>query len=308
MYLEISNVAAALGKNPYESKEKTLLISWARHCPEQVKKYLIENKCIIPLQKNEETFSDLQSKTYSSIVPLEYDVNDFEKIEKQVIDEYKRKRNNEQTESEIKQLKLLTKDNLKKDNGNIQENNIINVEKYIKGNDKMYYYTISSNACIGGKNDASIGEILLEIKTRTKKSNVRRNEYDLYQLICYLLATENTKGKIVQLFNKEKFDSDIATEKEYGIIDIKQEPWKDLCMEIIQGLKEYFDELSKLIKTSKFMYLSNVIPKKIRPIAKFLLKEEEKEEKEKKERNKEQIFILCEENIKFKNLFRHILN
>ena len=30
MYLEISNVAAALGKNPYESKEKTLLISWAR--------------------------------------------------------------------------------------------------------------------------------------------------------------------------------------------------------------------------------------------------------------------------------------
>ena len=97
------------------------------------------------------------------------------------------------------------------------------------------------------------GEILLEIKTRTKKLNVRRNEYDLYQLICYLLATENTKGKIVQLFNKEKFDSDIASENEYGIIDITQEPWKDLCVEIIQGLKEYFNELSKLIKTCKFM-------------------------------------------------------
>ena len=36
MYLEISNVAAALGKNPYESREKILLLSWARHCPKKV--------------------------------------------------------------------------------------------------------------------------------------------------------------------------------------------------------------------------------------------------------------------------------
>ena len=54
MYLEISNVAAALGKNPYESREKTLLVSWARHCPEVVMDYLKENKCIIPLKENEE--------------------------------------------------------------------------------------------------------------------------------------------------------------------------------------------------------------------------------------------------------------
>lgn len=296
MYLEISNVAAALGKNPYESKEKTLLISWARHCPEVVRNYLIENNCIVSLKENEESFSDLQVETYNVVIPEQYDVKDFDKIEKQVVEEYKRKRNNEHSEKEIKQLKLYTQDLLKKNNGNIQENNIIHKEQYTKGNDKMYYYEIYSNACIGGKNDASIGDILLEIKTRTRRQNVRRNEYDLYQLICYLLATGISQGKIVQLFNKEKFDSDVATEQEYGLIDITQEPWKELSTEIVEGLKEYFNELSELIKSSNYIYLTNVIPKRIRPIAKYSIEENS-------ENNK---IVLCEENIKFKNLFRHV--
>ena len=68
-------------------------------------------------------------------------------------------------------------------------------------------------------------------------------------------------------------------------------------MEIIEGLKVYFNELSELIKTSKFIYLTNVIPKKIRPIAKYLIEENDSETKK---------IVLCEENIKFKNLFRHV--
>jgi hypothetical protein len=296
MYLEISNVAAALGKNPYESKEKTLLVSWARHCPNVVRDYLIENKCIVTLKEDEDTYSDLQIETYNVVIPEQYDINDFANIENKVVEEYKRKRNNEQTEKEIKQLKEYTQDLLKKNNGNIQETNIINKEQYVKGNDKMYYYEIFPGACIGGKNDASNNDILLEIKTRTRRPNVRRNEYDLYQLICYLLATGISKGKIVQLFNKEKFDSDISTEQEYGIVDITKEPWNDLCTEIVEGLKVYFNELSELIKTSKFIYLTSVIPKRIRPIAKYLVETEET--------NK---ITLCEENIKFKNLFRHVV-
>ena len=298
MYLEISNVAAALGKNQYESKEKTLLISWARHCPDVVRNYLIENNCIVSLKENEETFSDLQTETYNLVIPKEYDVKDFNKIEKNVVQEYKRKRNNEQSEKEIKQLKEYTQDLLKKNNGNIQENNIIQKEQYTRGNDRMYYYEILPNACIGGKNDASIGDVLLEIKTRTRIQNVRRNEYDLYQLICYLLATGISQGKIVQLFNKEKFDSDVATEQEYGLINITQDPWKNVCTEIIEGLKEYFNELSTLIKTSTFIYLTNVIPKTIRPIAKYIIEESDLNTKK---------IILCEENIKFKNLFRHLI-
>ena len=62
MYLEISSVAAALGKNPYESREKTLLISWARHCPKTTKEYLIKHECISQLKENEQTFTELQKK------------------------------------------------------------------------------------------------------------------------------------------------------------------------------------------------------------------------------------------------------
>jgi len=298
MYLEISSVAAALGKNPYESREKTLLISWARHCPETTREYLIKNECIIALKENEQTFSQLQKEIYSEFEPKEFDVKDFDTIEKNIVEEYKKKRKGKQSEKEVKQLKEYTKDILKKNNGNIQENNIIEKEQYIKGNDKMYYLNITDNACIGGKNDASIGDTLLEIKTRTRRQNVRRNEYDLYQLICYLLATNTNQGKIVQIYNKQKFDSDIANEEEYGLINVRKEPWSGLVTEIYDGLKEFFIELEELIKTSNFMYLTNVIPKRIRPIAKYMIENVNNEELIN--------FTLCEENIKFKNLFRHI--
>ena len=300
MYLEISNVAAALGKNPYESREKTLLVSWARHAPKKVLEYLINNKCIMSLKENEETFTDLQKETFEKLVPKEFDVKDFETIEKKITEEYKRKRDNNQTDTELKQLKEYTKDLLKKNNGNIQEVNVIKKEQYTKGNDKMYYYKITEDSCIGGKNDASINDVLLEIKTRTRKQNVRRNEYDLYQLVCYLMATGIQKGKIVQMYNKEKFDSDLPTENEYGIIDINDETWKEFSNEIVGGLNDYFNELSTLIKTSQFVYLNSVIPNKIRPIAKFITEEKEQE----KEHNTTIEF--CEDNIKFKNLFRHL--
>jgi hypothetical protein len=288
MYLEISNIAAALGKNPYESREKMLLINWARHCPKIVLKYLLENKCIMLLGEDEETFTEVQKEIYKKICPEDFDVKDFDKIEKKIVEEYKKERGNKQTEIEVKQLISMTKDSLKKNNGCKQENNIIQEQKYKKGNDKMYYFNITDDGIIGGKHDATNNDILLEIKTRTRKQNVRRNDYDLYQLIGYLLATNTQKGKIVQIYNKEKFDSDEATDIEYGIVDITQPHWIDLSKEIISGLEFYFQELSTLISTSEYKYLSNVIPKTIRPIAKM---------------NDD---TFCDDNVKFKNLLRHL--
>ncbi len=292
MYLEISNIAAALGKNPYESREKMLLISWARHVPLNVIKYLIDNKCIISLGDDEKTYSELQESVYKDSLPAEFDVKDFSTIEQNVISQYKKQRNNEQTEEEIEKLKELTKDNLKKNNGNLQENNIIEKEQYVRGNDRMYYFKITEEACIGGKNDATIGDILIEIKTRIKKVNVRKNEYDLYQLLGYLLATKKTKGKIVQVFNKQKFDSDTMTENEYGIIDITEPYWSEPVKIIIDGLQQYFEDLSNLIKSSKYDYLTTTIPISIRPIAKYKKNDSKLE--------------FCDENVKFKNLFRHL--
>lgn len=300
MYLEISNISAALGKNPYESKQKMLLTSWARHASKEVFEYLVQNKCIIKLAQDEETFSKMQDETYAELLPKDFDNKDFLTIEQKVVEEYKKKRNNEQTEEEIKRLKKITQNSLKKDLGNVQEKNIIEEQKYNKGNNKMFYYNITEDFCIGGKHDASsdTDDLLIEIKTRTRKQNVRRNEYDLYQLVGYLLATSYKQGKIVQIYNKEKFDSDTATEKEFGIISIEEEdsPWKPIANEIITGLKTYSDELRELIKTGNYMYLDTVIPKKVRPIAKYdLLSNVD---------NNEEEVILCEENVQYKNLLR----
>ena len=287
MYLEISNIAAACGKNPYESKSKMLLTSWARHCPTVVKEYLIDNNCFVPLVG--EDFSEVQKRVYKSILPEEFDTKDFSSIQKEVIKEYKKTRNNNQSDIEIKKLIEVTQDNLKKDNGTLQEKNIIIKEEYKKGNDKMYYYKIDSDATIGGKHDASENGIILEIKTRIKKQNVRRNEYDLYQLIGYLLALNMSRGKIVQIYNKVKYDSDDVSEIEYGLIDINKEPWGDLLHNIKESLKTYFSELKELIETSNYTYLNSVIPKSIRPIGYI----------------KETVGIV-DSNTKFKNLIRHL--
>lgn len=309
MYLEISNVAAAIGKNPYESREKLLLISWARHAPLDVVEYLLDNECIAPLEANEE-YSNLHNEVYKNNLPETFDVKDFTNIEEKIVQDFKKiktERNEVYTEKDIKQLKEFTQDSLKKDNGNNQETNIINKEKYTKGNTKMFYYTIAPNAKIGGRYDASNSskanaeedDMILEIKTRTRIHNIRRNEYDLIQLICYLLATGKKKGKIIQIFNKMKFDANEPSDKEFGIINIEEEEYKILAEEIVSKLKLYFEELDELIKTSKYNYLNMVIPKKIRPIGKF-------ENFEKYDDNTYILENLCEESPKFNNLFRFL--
>jgi len=80
--------------------------------------------------------------------------------------------------------------NLKKDCGKNVEEKVITKKKYDVGNKKMYYHSIGGH-CIGGLHDATDSDIVIEIKTRMKKDNVRKNEYDLYQLIGYLLDNES---------------------------------------------------------------------------------------------------------------------
>ena len=182
----------------------------------------------------------------------------------------------------------------------------------------MYYFNITNDACIGGKNDAILNDVLIEIKTRTRKQNVRRNEYDLYQLICYLLATGINKGKIVQVYNQVKYDSDIATEQEYGLVNILEEPWGPLSVEIVQGLKEYFKDLTELINTGNFIYLNSVIPGNIRPIARYTYldndnddnynddNDDDNDDNESKNEKDLKKIVFCDENVKYKNLFRHL--
>jgi len=90
------------------------------------------------------------------------------------------------------------------------------------------------------------------------EKNVRKNEYDLYQLFGYLLAMSKTKGKIVQYFNKNIFDSDVETNYEYGIIDINEEIWGSKFKNFLRELNCFFCELSEYTNRYKPENIFNV--------------------------------------------------
>ena len=288
IYLEVSNIAAVCGVNPYESREKILLINWARHCPDIVKKYLIDNNCISEVQTQSNL--ELQKNIYDQEKPDNFDIKDFEEIKHKTIKKYRTERGNNETEEEIKEFSKEIDDNLKKDLGNVKENKVIIENNYSKGNEKMYYYNITNNFKIGGKYDAIIDDKIIEIKTRTAKRNVKKNLYDLYQLISYLIVCNKEKGKIVQYYNSIKYDSDIETDFEFGLININDPKIYEIVNNIKNKLYLYFIEIDNLIKTGIYIYLNKIIPPKIRPIITI---------------NNDNI---CRYDIKFKNLVKLLNN
>ena len=249
MYLEVSNIAAAIGKNPYEPVEFIYLTIWARENPKTLIKYLINNELIVSHNIEEDEVDEEMSLAYNNIISnidkQNFSTNQFSETTDKVIEEYKQIRPN-YNKIELEKLETSVKSQLIKDNGNIQEENTINKKKYQKGNNKMWYYNIDDNV-IGGKHDADENGVVIEIKSRTSMRNVRKNEYDLYQLIGYLMCMNKEKGKIVQNFNKTIFDSDYQSDKEYGIININDEKWIKYKNEIIEKLKIFFNECKKCI-------------------------------------------------------------
>ena len=137
---------------------------------------------------------------------------------------------------------------------------------YKKGNNRMCYYS-ENNWTIRGLHDATCGDTVIEIKTRMKPQNVRKNEYDLYQLFGYLLAMNKTTGKIVQKYADDIYDSNIETENEYGIIDITETVWKRKFEKFKSELNEFFEEIKKYAEEIFDPY--NTIDPKDAPIASF---------------------------------------
>ena len=87
----------------------------------------------------------------------------------------------------VTDLIKLVRCSLKQDCGKNSETELLNNKpEYRPGNSRMYYYG-RKNWKIGGLHDAVQGDTIIEIKTRMKRTNVRKNEYDLYQLFGYLV-------------------------------------------------------------------------------------------------------------------------
>lgn len=270
-YLEISSIGSACGEMSFEPVERTLLYTWARHAPNDCKKFLIENGYLIIDNNSLDLLKDHTELFHKKAKNISIDnttVQDFKTLLKETEQEFTELRKHqhiETSEEELKEFKKTGEKILNTTFGKNSEDTIVKSVKAKSGNDKMYYYYIDVNHCIGGKHDATINDTVLEIKTRTKEANVRKNKYDLYQLYGYLLAMKASEGKIIQQFNGKIYRSDVENDKEYGII--KYLDHKNKIDVMMYGLKTFFARLD-LIIDNKSMSLDELSDAKlVKPLA-----------------------------------------
>jgi len=223
-YLEISYVSSACGKNRFEPKNKTLLLLLARHNKDLVKSMLFNKKIVSEADEAVRVYDSELKEIYSEYTKKITDVSTINTVKENIIKKLK----SENTEITDKDISIATKfldDKIKKTCGSNAEGSVIKSKMYTKGNNYIHTFTEKTWE-LRGLHDATHGDIVIEIKTRMKNSNVRKNDYDLYQLFGYMLAMGKTQGKIVQTFQGDIWDSDVENSKEFGLIDIETDMWK----------------------------------------------------------------------------------
>ena len=225
--LEISYIGSACGKNIYEPRNKTIMLLLCREYPKLYRDKMIKNGNIRPLEgmSLKRPIED-SYKIYSNSVD---DPKDFNSIEKKVINEIKTKTVGI-TDSEIETAQHIIRDSLKKDCGK-------NTEKYVIQN--------------------SDRDMIVEIKTRMKKENIRKNEYDLYQLFGYMLVMGKTRGMISQTYSGETYNSTIENECEYGIIDTNEDKWNEKYINFYKELNDFFKDVN--MYSTRDFDISNVM-------------------------------------------------
>lgn len=263
--IEISYLGSACGKNRYEPKEKIMLLLLCREYKNYYKDIFFNCGAFQLLDPAKKTYDTELKRIYSKMKKEIGSPGDFKKTEEEITKKLKAE-NKDITEEDIAYASKFLESSFKKDCGINNEQSIITQKEYKKGNNRMYYYSENSWT-IKGFHDASHGEVVIEIKTRMREQNVRKNEYDLYQLFGYLLAMNKTKGKIVQKFSNRIYDSDIETQKEYGLIDITIDPWKTKFKVFKGELNGFFSALAYYNETT--FNITTVINMSDLPIAVF---------------------------------------
>tara|TARA_B000000475_G_scaffold231875_1_gene197864 strand:+ start:1000 stop:1764 length:765 start_codon:yes stop_codon:yes gene_type:complete len=211
-----------------------------------MKRLLIEDEYIINVDENEKLYDNELKNIYSEYKKNVTDVTKIEDIRDEIIEKLKSD-NKEIKESDVSKANKFLESSLKKDCGTNNESSVIKRMRYTKGNNFMHRYNFNDSWEIRGFHDASIDDVVIEIKTRTKFTNVRKNEYDLYQMFGYLLTMNKTKGKIVQKFQNYIFDSDEINDNEFGLIDISQEYWKTKFEIFKNELSEFFSYVDYIL-------------------------------------------------------------
>tara|TARA_B100000902_G_C27319991_1_gene923724 strand:- start:5249 stop:6124 length:876 start_codon:yes stop_codon:yes gene_type:complete len=244
MYLEVSYIGSACGKNKYEPANKTILLLLARDNPKIVKNLLLQNEIVVETDGSKLYTEELMN-IYSEYQTRITESTKLNEIQKEIVDRLKFE-NKDITDNDISIANNFLESSLKKDCGINNENSVIKSKMYTKGNNLMHNYVpwlCLPHWELRGFHDASVGDVVIEIKTRMKMTNVRKNEYDLYQLFGYLLVMGKTKGKIVQKYMEHIFDSDTENKNEYGLIDITEGKWKTKFDIFKRELYSFFEKV-----------------------------------------------------------------
>ena len=181
--IEISYIASACNKNKYEPKNKIILLLLCREYKDIYKNLFFNKNIFTLIDPSKKTYDEDLKRIYSEYKKNINNPLEFKKIDIEIKKRLK-KENKEIKEEDLKHASNFIENSLKKDCGINNEKKVISKMNYKKGNNKMYYYS-ENNWTIRGLHDATDGEIVIEIKTRMKSQNVRKNEYDLYQLFGY---------------------------------------------------------------------------------------------------------------------------
>ena len=254
--IEVSSLGSACGKNKFEPRDKTLLIQLCKKNKELYRNLFFESGIFVTQDK----YSDERElkKIYDNFKKEIISPDDFKNVKNKIKKEMK---DNGIVNKEFEERIIH---DFKKDCGKNNESKVISNKNYISGNNKLWYFTGPEGWQLRGMHDAVDGEIVIEIKTRMKIENVRKNTYDIYQLFGYLLIMGKTKGKIIQYFQDTIYDSDIETDIEYGLIDITTTHKKEFN-KFYSEVCEFFEEVKKY-ENIIFDY-SKIIKKY--PIARF---------------------------------------
>ncbi len=250
-YLDISRIGSACGKNKYDPRNNSILLMIARKNPIIVKDILIKNKNFKFINK-EDSFKNELEEVYNLSKSNIKSYEDGIKVKDEIIERFK---NNNTKKEDLNIIENILSSSVKKDCGNNNEDEIITKQNYRKGNNFFWKFN-NDGIRLKGFHDATQDDVVIEIKTRMRIQNVRKNEYDLYQLFGYLLVMNKTKGKIVQKFKEVVFDSNEETDTEYGLIDISKEYWKDRFNKFIYELKVFFEDIDKVYNIEELVEIT----------------------------------------------------
>ena len=257
LYVNISDFGSIAECNPWKSRDEVLIKYWCQNNRKQARDYFRKNNYVIFTEEKVEVAEETIKVEKELQAEIKHVKNDVEanKIKEAFMQKIEDAGKKDKLSTEtIKTLQKNIASKVNKSCGINTEKEILDKTEKKSGikisarNEKMFYKDIFQDDKfiyrIGGKVDGISEDMIVEAKYRTKESNVRKNPYDLFQLMGYIFVTGKSKGKLIQKFRGKIWDSEVETENEWGII-VLDERWKnflnlDLCT--------FFEELKNIPK------------------------------------------------------------